>query len=449
MPSSFRDPKTLADWIQLDYFRKPGRVWQVRNLLSWLTFITFLALVAFSWWPRNRIVYESRPVSNAHAMFNENCGVCHVEAFRTPLRLVRTDSSVRSVADDTCRTCHHVGPHQVFVSEPNCPSCHQEHRGRPVLAAVADSQCTVCHADLNAVRPARKGPSARIHSFTADHPPFGASRGEVLDPGTVRFNHKVHLSLNAESLRGIDKPLAALREEQCQYCHQPDPAGRYMKPIRYEQHCKPCHALSVGIAGSVSEGKLRAAAERFAHEPAPHTDPFTVRATLRERYTRFAQENPEALGPPEPTEPPRWIPSQPRSQTVTDKEWLWVNDQLQKAEQMVFAGANGCIYCHKKDGSRGAGNLPQYLPSQITAVWFPHSVFNHARHRMLDCGECHPAESSSDTKDVLVPTIDSCKQCHNTQVGAHTDCAECHRYHDRSKELFAGQKSIMECIEKQ
>jgi hypothetical protein len=445
MPSSFRDPKTLADWIRLDYFRKPGRIWQIRNVLTWLTFITFLALVAFSWWPRNHFVYQSRPVSNAHTMFNENCGVCHVESFRTPLRLVRTDSSVRSVPDNTCRTCHQVGSHQGFVGEPHCPMCHQEHRGRPILARVADSQCTVCHKDLDAIRPARKGFPAVIHAFTTDHPSFG----EVPDPGTVRFNHKVHLNLNPEGLRGIDKPLAALREQQCQYCHQPEPAGRYMQPIRYEQHCKQCHALSVAIAGSLTEKNAQAAAERFAQEPVPHKDPFTVRATLRERYTRFVLDNSEVVGLHEPKEPPRRIPGQPRLEPTPDREWLWVNQQLQIAERMVFDGANGCSYCHQKDAARGAGNLPQYLPPQITTVWFPHSVFSHSAHRMLGCSECHPAASSSNTKDVLIPTSENCKQCHNPQVGARTDCAECHHYHDHAKGQFSGEKSILESIEKQ
>jgi hypothetical protein len=436
MPSSFRDPKSLADWIQLDYFRKPGRVWQIRNHLSWLTFFTFLALVACSWWPRNRFVYQSRPVSSAHAMFNNNCEVCHVEAFRPPLRLiradpsprpVRNDPSLRSVSDDTCLGCHRVGAHQVLVSEPNCPICHQEHRGQSMLARVRDSQCTICHGDLNRLGPIKKDFPARIHAFAADHPSFG----EPVDPGTIRFNHKIHLNLETESVRGIDQPLTDLQDQQCQYCHQPDPAGRYMKPIRYEQHCKPCHALSVGVVGSWRAEKVRAAALRFAQEPAPHKDPFTVRATLRERYTRFVGDNPEVLGRQESSEPPRWIPSRPGMQPTDDKEWLWVNEQLQCAERLVFDGANGCGYCHKRDAAKARGNLPQYLPSQIPAVWFPHSVFNHERHRMLSCGDCHPAASSSKTKDVLLPTIDNCRQCHNPQTGARSDCAECHRYHER------------------
>ena len=44
----------------------------------------------------------------------------------------------------------------------------------------------------------------------------------------------------------------------------------------------------------------------------------------------------------------------------------------------------------------------------------------------------------------LASTIDACRQCHNPKVGARVDCAECHRYHDRAKEMFRGQKTIEE-----
>jgi predicted CXXCH cytochrome family protein len=450
MPSSFRDPKTLADWIQLDYFRQPSRFWRIRNLLTGLVLISCLALLAFTWWPQTHFVYESRPVSSAHAMFNNNCGVCHVESFQPARRLVRGDSSLRSVPDATCRACHQVGSHQQCISDPNCSTCHQEHRGRPVLARVADSHCTACHADLAKVCPGRIDFAAHIGTFTLDHPSFGAWRkGGLIDPGTVRFNHRVHLNLKPESVRGIDKPLAALKEQQCNYCHKPDAARHGMEPIRYEQHCHQCHALSVGVAGDWSEEKVRAAAARFALEPAPHQEPLTVRAALRERYSRFVQDNPAVLASQEPIEPPRWIPDRPRAQPVIDKEGLWVNEQLQTAERILFYGANGCRYCHKMDTVRGSGNLPQYSPSSFMSRWFPYSVFGHERHRMLRCTECHAAASSSDAKDVLLPTIDICRQCHNSEPGARTDCAECHRYHDRGKEVFSGQKSILECTGKQ
>src|SRR5262249_42962422 len=183
-------------------------------------------------------------------------------------------------------------------------------------------------------------------------------------------------------------------------------------------------------------------------EPAPHKDPLTVRAILRERYTHFVLENPAVLGAQEPAEPLRWIPGRPPAQPLTDKPWLWVNEQLQTAERLGFDGANGCKYCHAEHPERGPADLRQYERSGIPSRWFTHSVFSHERHGMLGCAECHEAAGSSATKDVLLPKIESCRQCHNPQVGARTDCAECHLYHDRSKEAFRGKKTILEVTRK-
>jgi hypothetical protein len=171
---------------------------------------------------------------------------------------------------------------------------------------------------------------------------------------------------------------------------------------------------------------------------------MTVRATLRGRYTEFVRDNPAVLKSQPPDEPPRWISNAASQGPVLDNEWLWVNGQLQIAERLLFDGANGCRYCHQLEAPRTAGKLPQYVPSRIKPVWFEHSIFSHERHRMLRCSECHDAASSSATKDVLLPAIGNCRQCHNSRVGARTECAECHRYHDRAKEVFDGRKTFRE-----
>ena len=68
--------------------------------------------------------------------------------------------------------------------------------------------------------------------------------------------------------------------------------------------------------------------------------------------------------------------------------------------------------------------------------WFPYAKFSHESHRLLDCQSCHNgAAESTKTSDVLMPSIDACKQCHNrTTAGVRSDCLECHQYHDRGAE---------------
>ena len=60
---------------------------------------------------------------------------------------------------------------------------------------MAAAYCTDCHADLHRKddnRPQRQN----VTAFAVDHPEFALWAGEPpRDPGTVRFNHKLHLGL--------------------------------------------------------------------------------------------------------------------------------------------------------------------------------------------------------------------------------------------------------------
>src|SRR5262245_51359916 len=109
MPSSLRDPKTLARWLDLDSFhpaRRAGRTW-LRLLLG--TLALSLAGVTAPLVLGTRSVFQTRPVAAAHASFNQDCAQCHVETFRTFDRLRRLDPAVRAVPDSACTRCH-AGP---------------------------------------------------------------------------------------------------------------------------------------------------------------------------------------------------------------------------------------------------------------------------------------------------------------------------------------------------
>ena len=95
---------------------------------------------------------------------------------------------------------------------------------------------------------------------------------------------------------------------ECTACHQPDDERRYMKPIKYEDHCKHCHALTVQVVGEFNAPELRKAADTFRRLPAPHKAPAEVRAILRERFLEFIQRNAAAARAPAGPEPKRLIP---------------------------------------------------------------------------------------------------------------------------------------------
>ena len=59
--------------------------------------------------------------------------------------------------------------------------------------------------------------------------------------------------------------------------------------------------------------------------------------------------------------------------------------------------------------------------------------FDHAPHLMVQCADCHAAEGSQLTADVLMPKQATCATCHAPSRGAESRCFECHQYHDWSK----------------
>jgi predicted CXXCH cytochrome family protein len=70
----------------------------------------------------------------------------------------------------------------------------------------------------------------------------------------------------------------------------------------------------------------------------------------------------------------------------------------------------------------------------VPSRWMRHARFNHGSHRAVDCIVCHDAPSSTQTTDILMPSISVCRTCHGddarsaaTRVSA--DCVLCHTYH--------------------
>ena len=219
-----------------------------------------------------RAAFQAAPVSTPHALFADRCEVCHTEdrAFHTAFRLWPAAHDASSVGDAACLSCHDAGVHNpnqmAFIDEAagrsqGCTRCHHEHRGDAALARLPDAACTQCHAALQ-TRDGAHRYHPTITRFESDHPAFGTWRkdqGGLRDPGTIHFSHAAHLNLD-QKLRGVaadrgspwleanQKQAARLAEEGCAYCHQSDAQGRYMKPIRYQDHCAACHPLLPQLA---------------------------------------------------------------------------------------------------------------------------------------------------------------------------------------------------------
>jgi len=447
MLSSQQDPKDLPHWLRLDYYRDPrplGR-WQRRTArVAWVAGAVLCAalLVLPSIGPRRlRSVYQSAPVSTAHAAFNDDCGRCHTEAGQTAGRLWHGDD-FRSVKDAVCVSCHDRPPHQAGQTHtPACATCHDEHQGRTDLARVADGHCTTCHADLKT----NEGPAAperrHVSAFADKHPECRLWRGgPPEDKAQLRFNHKVHLLLNGEDKKRALPALARWLPLECVSCHKPDAAGRAMQPISYPAHCQNCHPLAAPLQGEWADPAVSQAAERFRTTPAPHPGhdqtSAVVRDALRGRYLDFSRAA-GVLNAPAAEDAARDIPGARRGEPMSEQTLGWADRQLREAERVLFDHGGGCALCHveRSRPEQRPNGLPEYEPTRLPARWFDDfSRFSHRSHPMLGCVACHAdAPESERTADVLIPKLDTCRNCHSPQGGARHDCAACHLYHDPKK----------------
>ncbi len=430
------DPNSLFEWIQPDYYRKSRWLRRTVRILSWGILVVGAGLIALTVWPGRPGFYQAGPVSPAHRIINDQCQVCHTKNFETVQRLgPRADA--HSVPDAACTVCHAGAPHYDHQDHvPACASCHQEHRGRPLLSRVDDKACTDCHRDMH--RDDGQTPTVdNVTDFATGHPDF---RLPEHDPGHLHFNHEVHLQKE-----GVFDPARNRVVLDCASCHEPDEDRRYFKPIDYPKHCARCHPLSVQVFGAGTDEAARRAAEEFRKKPAPHQPPDLVREVLLGRYAEFAQEHPSVLGAEKRGPEGRPFPGAPilSEAELNAARTRWVNDQLRQTERGLFDGPGGCCHCHVKKDERPAADqprkLPQYQPTnqrgQPGDRWLPGSVFDHDSHRMLACTDCHKDVRQSKTADdVNLPRIDTCRECHTPQVGVSTACVECHRYHLRDRE---------------
>jgi hypothetical protein len=481
MPSSLRGPKTLSRWLELDYFDRPRklrRLWRVVLLLTLL--VAVAGVLAWALPPGRRTALQAGPVSAGHAMFNHDCGRCHTGEARTFDRLRRLDPGLRSVPDSACLACHSGDVHHATqVGAQRCASCHKEHRGRPALARVEDAHCTACHADLRRNDGAKPDYHAHVSGFAAGrHPEFRLfAGGPPADPGTIQFNHKVHLveggvwtvddkqlTKQGEQVRkqgGRPGPLfeegaghgaKALKQLECRSCHQPDQAGRYMQQINYDRHCQSCHPLAVQLIGGWKGEEMEGLVRPFSRAPAPHPSPTQapemVRGAIRDRLARFIMQEANAraiLRAPAAVEPERPIPGAGRPPPLTEEAHAWVNRQQEQVERLLFDGAGGCKFCHQEKTTPATrrDGLPDYHRSNIRTRWLEHAVFSHKSHRLLSCTECHAAPNSARHTDVLLPRLETCLKCHSARERkARSDCVECHTYHPEKRDGFRGRLSI-------
>jgi hypothetical protein len=364
---------------------------------------------------------------------NQNCGACHVAGNSGPhgmvsaalhaepgildlKKLASATAAAVTAIDEACVKCHATKTfHQPDAPMISCTFCHAEHQG-PVIAATTDANCSFCHGDAArmAAAPAGNRMMTVIHHFGEDHPQFRFIMENLRDPDTLKFNHALHLT-------GTTMPkLPGGAKLDCAFCHQPDAAGAFMRPVAFEKNCRVCHSLQFD--------------PETPQLTLPHGSAEFVSAFLRslpKQYADLAKNSPDEIG---------FV-----QQKLAGLRTLFGSGE--DLERRVFfstatfgpeaqigtlSGGTralfpGCAYCHAVKTASGSPKITQPV---IMERWLAQAKFNHAKHANLACAECHDAVHSRDTADILLPAKATCVVCHSPRGGVADTCATCHTYHN-------------------
>jgi len=398
----------------------------------------------------------------------EGCAGCHVAAMGGPRAWIEAGFGAKpgpfdvhllaaprnatlTQIDRACLNCH-AGRnfHQPnTIRDHSCSSCHVEHQGGGRMKPPESSQCASCHNDakvmqaslakaqnipvaafnlhgaaglntFDTIRPP-EGRTTVFASFSGGHPEFQFRRENLRDTNPLKFNHEKHLAGGVLQLNG--------RALECASCHQPDAAGKYYQRIAFETHCQSCHSLQFDAQNP--ELSL------------PHGDTSAVRTFLRTLSTQYA--------------------GLARNKGITRERDVerFAQDQINRLRRVALSGENleklvfftadparplptaaggaesrrarfaGCAYCHEVNSA--ADDSPVVVAPRIPDRWMLAGAFNHSKHTNLSCANCHAAEHSRETADIILPGKDNCVACHSPRGGMSESCSVCHTFHLRMR----------------
>lgn len=367
------------------------------------------------WW-------DSGPLIPAHTTpsAGADCTACH----RVPFRMVRNED---------CGECHQETTRHAALDTDvgselaarRCGSCHKEHGGPRGMIRSDSRFCAGCHDALRSS--IGDGTALRdAGDFTRDHPEFRLSllvadpdrwsgdawervridfgSPELREQSNLIYNHKIHLDPE-----GIDTPDGKIRLD-CSYCHQPDQSGVAMRPVTMREHCSECHTLQFeGLTlPHASVDQVLHVLRGYYHQA---VRALVIREDVMVSRTRVARRPGEA--------PPAEAAGTPE-------------EKASRAARDLFERTL-CAVCHRIDrvGSRQDPDW-RVVPVRLNQDWMPMASFSHKSHQQKECGDCHGAAGSEDEADVLMPGIETCRECHTGERGATgvaSTCILCHRFH--------------------
>jgi hypothetical protein len=395
----------------------------------------------------------SGELSTSHQLLGDDCHACH----ELPFVPVRSEACAPCHAD----TRHHfeVARFEVADFAPTaCTQCHSEHQGPTGIIPVQQSLCADCHGDLSAQ--AETG-LFDVADFGSVHPQFrptvitdpAGGRVQRVALGTagfpeersnLEFSHAIHLTQKCEvagvtdveqlkkvpleTLQGcrvLQQARQDLNQEglSCVDCHRPELGGVSMLLPRMERHCAVCHSHRLAFDESAPDRVL------------PHGRPDEVIAVINDFYAaRAMQGRPAVVVEDQPglrRRPGEDAPAAGPTGGGSSAEQEAQAIAARKLED-VF-GRSLCGVCHEiippAASERGTWEV---LPVRLTPLWMPKARFDHGAHKTMQCTDCHRAQTSRTSKDVLMPPIETCRACHQgerARAAVPSTCIMCHVYH--------------------
>ncbi|MDZ7749279.1 MAG: cytochrome c3 family protein [Halofilum sp. (in: g-proteobacteria)] len=379
-------------------------------------------------------LWDSGEMSRPHRFFGRQCSQCHRRPFQR-------------VTDAACLDCHEGQAHHADdaglmrtsgLSGTRCASCHREHSGLEAMIGTDPRLCTDCHAEPGEtmagaeVEPVwgflgESHPRFRVRLVSmpeAGEPEWKRVRmtGAVSEDNGLVFPHDVHLADE-----GVTGPGGGKEQLACADCHQPGADGAAMQPVRFERDCQGCHRLD--FAAGDPDREL------------PHGEPAAVLAVLEEYYARVALRGGYTREEAEPPEVVRR--KRPGGERLGEDERQaaleWSQQWARTVAGEVFEYRT-CKTCHEVSRQPETEAGWAIAPVAMTQDWFPAHRFDHEPHMKTACTECHDAAGSGRTQDVLMPAIDTCRQCHgdsDSTARVASRCVDCHDFHT-ARELEMG-----------
>jgi predicted CXXCH cytochrome family protein len=384
-------------------------------------------------------LWTSGPLHEAHALATgDDCQACHQGFFQR-------------VRDDSCQACHagindHVDPgqpadaHTMAATAPRCATCHREHNEPdPYLVITADALCTDCHASPDELQHARLMEQVTGFSGT-EHPTFDASllkpRASRAGTGLVfawetsvepvavasevsnlKFPHDTHLD------PGLVTDLQTGEALGCRDCHKLSLDREHFVPVTMETTCVGCHELTFD--------------PQMPDRQLPHGVPVEVMMTLEGQYLRKFSD-PDV---PQDAVVRRRIPDRDNSTLeCTDTAFNCAAQAAAEDIREQFS-VRGCVSCHVVEEHDVEEVYARYQvhPVRLAQDFFTAGRFDHFSHQVMKgdtgdaaCLQCHAANLSSVSTDLLIPDVDNCLGCHSDSPAPDRvalRCVDCHSYH--------------------